>query len=92
MQVNQHALDRAAERFGIHGINYIKDTIRASKTSFWVLDQKLSYDSTCDITRKQIVVDTRKKAYYVVENHTVVTVLTEEMVMNAFKRGKWSKL
>lgn len=80
------------DRFGVNP-NKIEKLVSQSTEKYWVLDHKLSYDSTQEIERKQIVHCLRPNAYFVINTEwTVLTVLTEEMAMNNTKNGKWSKL
>ncbi len=89
MIINPHALARADERFGIRSLPYLKNLIKKAASSFWVYDKKISYDQSEDMVLKRILVDSRHRAYFVMENQTVVTVLTQEMAMNSLKCGKW---
>ena len=91
MMVTEHCLARGRERFGLTGVEVIKNLVRRSRKRFWVMDRPHSMAGDQEMTRKEIVVDDQRRAWFVVWNHTVQTVLTEEMATNALKRGKWTK-
>ncbi len=87
MNVTDHALERAKERFNYDGgMEDLRNYIRTATKFFYVEDRQNSINWT-RLTKVKVVV--RGGAYFVIRNDTVVTVLTEEQGMRNLKHGKW---